>query len=210
MRQRNGMDYGLWIMGFGDKIPAYQLGKPKNVWVSREYGLCGVWVMGELTVFDLLTWYICLLCRFVSMLCAFPLPMGCVPSYLVPLTTLAWSHVEVFTIYVIRLTTLLLRQSCYQSFCQSRCQSHIFYSLFIISAYTSYGNCSRIIMSSLFYSSDDIFWHHYCVLLHHDHAIAHHSFIIRANGLLIYILFMVLLCPLWHSLCIQGHIVLYI
>ena len=65
------------------------------------------------------------------------------------------------------------------------CQSHIFHSLFIISAYTLYGKCSRLMMSSLFYSSNDIIWHHYCVLLHHDHAIAHHSFIIHANGLLI-------------------------
>ena len=40
--------------------------------------------------------------------------------------------------------------------------------------------------SSLFYLSDDIIWHHYCVLLHHNHTIAHHSFIIHANGLLIY------------------------
>ena len=31
--------YGLWVMGFGDKIPANQLGKPKNVWVCGQYGL---------------------------------------------------------------------------------------------------------------------------------------------------------------------------
>ena len=31
--------YGLWVMGFGDKNPANQLGKPKNVWVCGEYGL---------------------------------------------------------------------------------------------------------------------------------------------------------------------------
>ena len=47
--------YGLWVMEFGDKIPAYQLGKPKNVWVSGEYELCEVWVMGELTVAKVLS-----------------------------------------------------------------------------------------------------------------------------------------------------------
>ena len=101
-------------------------------------------------------------------------------------------------LYVIRLTTLLLCQSRCQSFCQSQCQSHIFHSLFIISAYTLYGNYSRLMTSSFFYSSDDNIWHHYCVLLHHDHAIAHHSFIICANGLFIDSLWS--LCALYGTL----------
>ena len=42
--------YGVWDIGFGDKITANQLRKPKNVWVIGEYGLCEVWVIGELTV----------------------------------------------------------------------------------------------------------------------------------------------------------------
>ena len=42
--------YGVWGIGFGDKITANQLGKPKNVWVIGEYGLCEVWVIGESTV----------------------------------------------------------------------------------------------------------------------------------------------------------------
>ena len=44
------MRYRLWVMGYGCKIPANQLGKWKKVWVRREYGLCGVWVTRELTV----------------------------------------------------------------------------------------------------------------------------------------------------------------
>ncbi|KAH9965471.1 hypothetical protein BC827DRAFT_859878 [Russula dissimulans] len=31
--------YGLWVMGYGLKIPANQLGKWKIVWVITEYGL---------------------------------------------------------------------------------------------------------------------------------------------------------------------------
>lgn len=42
--------HGLWVTGYGYEIPANQLGKSKNVWVRREYGLCGVWVTGESTV----------------------------------------------------------------------------------------------------------------------------------------------------------------
>jgi hypothetical protein len=38
------------VMGYGFKSPAYQLGGSKNVWVTREYGLSGLWVMRESTV----------------------------------------------------------------------------------------------------------------------------------------------------------------
>ena len=37
-------------MGYGCKFPANELGKSKNLWVVREYGLYGVWVTRELTV----------------------------------------------------------------------------------------------------------------------------------------------------------------
>ena len=37
-------------MGYVDKIPAYQLGKWKIIWIIKEYGLYGVWVRGESTV----------------------------------------------------------------------------------------------------------------------------------------------------------------
>ena len=47
---RTKKQYGVWGIGFGDKITANQLGKPKNVWVIGEYGLCEVWVIGESTV----------------------------------------------------------------------------------------------------------------------------------------------------------------
>ena len=40
-------------MGYGYKIPANQLGKWKNLWVSREYGLYLVCVRRELTVVTL-------------------------------------------------------------------------------------------------------------------------------------------------------------
>ena len=40
----------VWGMGYGYKIPANQLGKWKNLWVSREYGLYLVCVRRELTV----------------------------------------------------------------------------------------------------------------------------------------------------------------
>ena len=45
------MGYGVsGSMGYGFKSPAYQLGGSKNVWVTREYGLSGLWVMRESTV----------------------------------------------------------------------------------------------------------------------------------------------------------------
>ena len=47
---RTKKQYGVWGIGFGDKITANQLGKPKNVWVIGEYELCEVWVIGESTV----------------------------------------------------------------------------------------------------------------------------------------------------------------
>jgi hypothetical protein len=45
--------YGFCLkkgMGYGFKSPAYQLGGSKNVWVTREYGLSGLWVMRDSTV----------------------------------------------------------------------------------------------------------------------------------------------------------------
>jgi len=42
--------YGLWVMGYGYKFPAYRHGKSKKVWVMREYGLSRVWVLRESTV----------------------------------------------------------------------------------------------------------------------------------------------------------------
>ena len=48
MTTRNS--YGLWVMGYSHEIPANQLGRSKNVWVSREYGLYLVWVRRESTV----------------------------------------------------------------------------------------------------------------------------------------------------------------
>jgi 1,2-phenylacetyl-CoA epoxidase PaaB subunit len=46
-----GMGYGVsGSMGYGFKSPAYQLGGSKNVWVTREYGLSGLWVIRESTV----------------------------------------------------------------------------------------------------------------------------------------------------------------
>jgi len=46
-----GMGYGVsGSMSYGLKSPAYQLGGSKNVWVIREYGLSGLWVMRESTV----------------------------------------------------------------------------------------------------------------------------------------------------------------
>ena len=45
------MGYGVaWGMGHWFKSPAYQLGGSKNVWVTREYGLSGVWVKRVMTV----------------------------------------------------------------------------------------------------------------------------------------------------------------
>ena len=38
------------VMGFEAKIPANQLGRPKILWVMREYGLTGLWVKRESTV----------------------------------------------------------------------------------------------------------------------------------------------------------------
>ena len=42
--------YGLWPMGYRYKIPANQLGRSKNVWPMREYGLYLVCVRRESTV----------------------------------------------------------------------------------------------------------------------------------------------------------------
>lgn len=49
----------LWVIGYegvmcyGLVFPANQLGKPKILWGLREYGLCGIWVRREATVFAL-------------------------------------------------------------------------------------------------------------------------------------------------------------
>ncbi|KIK91316.1 hypothetical protein PAXRUDRAFT_798036 [Paxillus rubicundulus Ve08.2h10] len=45
--------YGLWVMGYVGKIPANRLGRFKNLWVMKEYGLSWVWVMRESTVLHL-------------------------------------------------------------------------------------------------------------------------------------------------------------
>ena len=42
--------HGLWVMDYGSKNTANELGKPKNVWVMRGYGLYLVWVIRGLTV----------------------------------------------------------------------------------------------------------------------------------------------------------------
>jgi hypothetical protein len=48
------MGYGVsGSMGYEFKSPAYQLGGSKNVWLTREYGLSGPWVMRESTVHSL-------------------------------------------------------------------------------------------------------------------------------------------------------------
>ena len=39
-------------MGYGCKLPADELGKSKNLWVIREYGLYEVWLTRELTVHE--------------------------------------------------------------------------------------------------------------------------------------------------------------
>ena len=38
------------VMGYQYEIPAYRLGKLKNLCVIKEYGLNGVWVISESTV----------------------------------------------------------------------------------------------------------------------------------------------------------------
>jgi hypothetical protein len=49
---KKGMGYWLLeSMGYGHKIPANQLGRQENVWVTREYGLSGVWIIRESTVY---------------------------------------------------------------------------------------------------------------------------------------------------------------
>ena len=51
MDLRKGMGY--WLsesMGYARKMPANQHGSPGNVWVTGEYGLSGVWLIGETTV----------------------------------------------------------------------------------------------------------------------------------------------------------------
>jgi hypothetical protein len=40
-------------MGYGMYFPANQLGGPKKLWGIREYGLSGLWVTRESTVFPL-------------------------------------------------------------------------------------------------------------------------------------------------------------
>ena len=51
MDPQKGMGYWLLeSMGYGHKIPANQPGSHENVWVTGEYGLSGVWIIGELTV----------------------------------------------------------------------------------------------------------------------------------------------------------------
>ena len=55
MDLRKGMGY--WLsesMGYARKMPANQHGSPGNVWVTGEYGLSGVWLIGETTVHLLL------------------------------------------------------------------------------------------------------------------------------------------------------------
>ena len=42
--------YGLWVMGYEWRSPAYQLGNLKNVWGMREYGLSELWVKRASTV----------------------------------------------------------------------------------------------------------------------------------------------------------------
>ena len=46
--------YGFCLaigMGYGFKFPAFQLGGSKDLWVIGKYGLSGLWVMRESTVF---------------------------------------------------------------------------------------------------------------------------------------------------------------
>ena len=48
---------GVWVMGYrgcmgyGMHFPANQLGGLKNLWGIREYGLSGLWVTRESTVY---------------------------------------------------------------------------------------------------------------------------------------------------------------
>ena len=42
--------HGLWVMGYGSKNTANELGKPQNVWVIRGYGLYLAWVIRGSTV----------------------------------------------------------------------------------------------------------------------------------------------------------------
>ena len=51
MDLQKGMGY--WLsesMGYACKMPTNQHGSPGNVWVTGEYGLSGVWLIGETTV----------------------------------------------------------------------------------------------------------------------------------------------------------------
>jgi len=51
MATKISMGYWVWeSMGYGHKIPANQFGKLKILWVIKEYGLYGVWVISESTV----------------------------------------------------------------------------------------------------------------------------------------------------------------
>ena len=51
MATKISMGYWVWeSMGYGHEIPANQFGKLKILWVIKEYGLYGVWVISELTV----------------------------------------------------------------------------------------------------------------------------------------------------------------
>ena len=44
-------------MGYGLKIPAYQTGGYKTLWIIRGYGLYGLWVKRGLTVSTLAKMY---------------------------------------------------------------------------------------------------------------------------------------------------------
>jgi hypothetical protein len=45
---------GVWVMGYGIKIPAHRVGGFKILWDIRGYGLSGLWVKRDSTVLVLL------------------------------------------------------------------------------------------------------------------------------------------------------------
>ena len=59
MATKISMGYWVWeSMGYGHKIPANQFGKLKILWIIKEYGLYGVWVISESTVV-ILSFFFC-------------------------------------------------------------------------------------------------------------------------------------------------------
>ena len=49
------MDYGR-CMGYGSKFPVNRLGSRENVWVIGDYGLRGLWVKRDSTVYHISEW----------------------------------------------------------------------------------------------------------------------------------------------------------